>query len=538
MNRDVFLERIRGEHQPWDVAIIGGGATGLGAAVDAASRGYRTLLLEQGDFAQGTSSRSTKLVHGGVRYLQQGNVSLVMEALRERGRLFENAPHLVLNRRFVLPAYSWWERSYYGIGLKLYDVLAGKRSFGKSRLLSKRETLRELPGIVEEQLRGGVAYHDGQFDDARLAIALALTAADLGATLVNYARVEGLLKSEGRVSGVVARDLESEDQFEIPARAVVNATGVFVDGIRRIDDAAARNLVSPSQGIHVVLDRAFLPSESALLIPRTEDGRVLFAVPWHERLLLGTTDTPVADVSLDPQPLDEEIDYLLSYAARYLKRAPSRSDVVSTFAGLRPLVGSDDDSDTASISRDHVVRISKSGLITVTGGKWTTYRKMGEDTIDEAARVGELPDRPSATADLRLHGWIRGVTNAGPLDVYGSDRSQVERTLDEEERGKESLHRRLPYHRGEVVWAARCEMARTIEDVLSRRLRALLLDAHAALESAPAVADLMAGELGRDEDWKQSQIEAFERLAGKYLPEGGMSTEHITESQRELSVRK
>lgn len=537
MKRDVFLERIRGEDRPWDVAIIGGGATGLGAAVDAASRGYRTLLLEQSDFAQGTSSRSTKLVHGGVRYLQQGNISLVLEALRERGILFENAPHLVHNLRFVLPAYSWWERPYYGIGLKLYDVLAGKQSLGNSHLLSKTETIRELPGIVEENLRGGIVYHDGQFDDARLAVALARTAADLGATVVNYMRVEALRKTEGRVSGVAARDLETGDLLEIPSRAVVNATGVFVDAIRKKDDPDARSLVSPSQGIHIVLDRSFFPSESALLIPRTEDGRVLFAVPWHEHVLLGTTDTPVNDVSTEPRPLDEEIDYLLRYASRYLKRAPTRSDILSSFAGLRPLVSSDDESDTASISRDHVVRISKSGLITVTGGKWTTYRKMGEDAIDEAVRIGELTDRPSPTDDLRLHGWNRPGATPEMLDVYGSDAPQVQEILEAEDRGEERLHYRLPYRRGEVIWAARYEMARTVEDVLSRRTRTLLLDARAAIESAPAVADLMAGELGRDEDWKQTQIREFLRLAGEYVP-NGTTTEHVTESREELSIRK
>lgn len=515
--------------------IIGGGATGLGAAVDAGSRGYRTLLLEQSDFGKGTSSRSTKLVHGGVRYLQQGNISLVLEALRERGRLIENAPHLVTNRSFVLPAYSWWERPFYGIGLKIYDQLAGKRSLGNSRFLSRDETLRMLPGIQDDHLRGGVIYHDGQFDDARLAIALARTAVDLGASVVNYVRVDGLLKTAGRVRGVSARDLETGDELEIPSRVVVNATGAFVDAVRRLDDPRARNMVSPSQGIHIVLDRAFFPSESALLIPRTADGRVLFAVPWHGRVLLGTTDTPVDQVSLEPRPLEEEIEYLLEYAGRYFKQRPTRSDVLSTFAGLRPLVSSGDDTDTASISREHVVRISKSGLITVTGGKWTTYREMAEDTIDEAVRTGNLANRRSRTANLRLHGWRRPGAQPDPFDAYGADGPFVQKIVDEEDGLGEILHARLPYQRGEVVWAVRHEMARTVDDVLSRRTRALTLDAQAAIECASDVADLMARELDRDERWKASQLREFRQLAGTYLPRDNQA-DRPADSHEEISI--
>ena len=534
MNRDASLESVQSSDRPWDVIIIGGGATGLGAAVDSASRGYRTLVLEQCDFAKGTSGRSTKLVHGGVRYLQQGNVALVLEALRERGRLIENAPHLVHNRQFVLPAYAWWERPFYGAGLKLYDLLSGRRSLGKSRILSKAQTLEMLPGITDEGLRGGIAYYDGQFDDARLAIALARTAADLGATIVNYVRVEGLLKTERGIRGVSALDLETGEGYEIPGRAMVNATGAFVDSVRRMDDPGTKNLVNPSQGIHIVLDRSFFPSESALLIPRTADGRVLFAVPWHDRVLLGTTDTPVEKVSLEPRPLAEEIDYLLTYAARYFKRPPTRSDVLSTFAGLRPLVNPGDDSDTASISREHVVRISKSGLITVTGGKWTTYRKMAEDTIDEAIRVGKLADRRSETAGLRLHGWQLPGPRPEPFDVYGADAPLLEKIVEEENRGQR-LHPRLPYVHGEVIWATRYEMARTVEDVLSRRTRALMLDADAALESAPVVAALMAHELGRNARWQDSQLREFRLLAGAYLPPAEKA-ERSADSHEEISI--
>ena len=405
MNREVFIDQIRDEDRPWDVIIIGGGASGLGAAVDAASRGFRTVLLEQADFAEGTSSRSTKLIHGGVRYLRQGNVALVREALRERSRLCKNAPHLVRNLKFMLPAYSRWERPFYGLGLKTYDLLAGKHSLGRSHLLSRARTLEELPGVVASGLRGSVVYHDGQFDDARLALALARTAAGHGAVVVNHVRALDLVKAHGRVTGVVAIDLESGEEMQLHGHAVVNAGGVFVDAIRRRDEPGSPDLVRSSQGIHLVVDRSFFPSRHALLIPRTSDERVLFAVPWHDRVLLGTTDTPVSGPVLDPIPRADEIEYLIDHAARYFERRIEASDILSAYAGLRPLVKQSSARDTASVSRDHVVQTSESGLITITGGKWTTYRKMAEDTIDAAVQVGGLDARPCITAGLQLHGW-------------------------------------------------------------------------------------------------------------------------------------
>ena len=518
MRRDLFIDRIRSDDRLWDVIIIGGGATGLGAAVDAASRGYRTVLLEQSDFASGTSSRSTKLIHGGVRYLRQGNLSLVREALRERSRLFRNAPHLVHNLKFILPAYSRWETAFYGMGLKAYDLLAGRQTLGKSHLVSRARTLNDLPGIESSGLRGSVAYHDGQFDDARLAVALARTAVTHGAAVLNQARVAGLLKANGKVTGVIARDLESGTEIRVSGHTVVNATGVYVDAIRRMDSPEIPTLVRPSQGIHLVIDRSLFPSRHALLIPKTTDGRVLFAVPWQGRVLLGTTDTPVPETVLEPFPSLSEIEYLINHAARYLEHRIKPSDVQGAFAGLRPLVQERDEQDTAAISRDHVVRIAKSGLITVAGGKWTTYRKMAEAAINTAAQVGGLEVRPCITANLPLHGWQAPTDDGETLQRYGSDRPFVKDMIGNVEGGQVPLHPELPYLKGEVYWAVRCEMARTVSDVLVRRMPVLILHRKAALECAPVVAQIMAQELERDQAWVEAQIDAIKRQAAACVP--------------------
>lgn len=519
MNRDEMIRRLREQRGFWDFLVVGGGATGLGTAVEAAARGYTTLLLEQSDFAKGTSSRSTKLVHGGVRYLRQGNISLVVEALRERGLLVRNAPHLVRNLSFIVPNYDWWEGPFYGIGLKLYDVLAGRLGLGPSRLLSREETLAHIPTLEPAGLRGGVIYYDAQFDDARLAVNLAQTLADLGGTPINYMPVVGLLKARGVVHGVAARDVETGEEHEIHARVVVNATGVFCDAVRRLDDRDAPAIVSPSQGVHLVLDRSFQPGESAIMVPHTDDGRVLFAVPWHDRVVIGTTDTPVSEVSLEPVPRDEEVEFLLTHTARYLTRDPTPADVLSVFAGLRPLVRQDGREDTASLSRDHTLLISPSGLVTITGGKWTTYRKMGEDAVNEAALVAGLEERPSRTRELRIHGWLKNLDAVAPWGVYGSDAPALEQMAKAKPAWAEPLHPRLPYRSCEVVWAVREEMARTVEDVLARRTRALLLGARASVEAAPAVARLMAAELGRDEAWVARQVADYRELARRYVLE-------------------
>jgi glycerol-3-phosphate dehydrogenase len=549
MKRDEMLKNLTDASTPWDIIIIGGGATGLGTAVDAAARGYRTLLLEQSDFAKGTSSRSTKLIHGGVRYLQQGNLKLVRESLRERGLLTRNAPHLVKHLAFIVPNYTWWEGPFYGAGLKLYDTLAGRLGLGPSRHLSRKQTLARLSTLEPKGLRGGTVYYDGQFDDARLAITLAQTAVDLGATVLNYVQVTGLMKlassstfaNKGgapKIRGVMARDLETNRQYELAARVVVNATGVFSDAVRRLDDPRAPRTLAPSQGAHIVLHRSYLPGESAIMVPKTDDHRVLFAIPWRHRVLIGTTETTVADPQLEPRPLREEIDFLLHHAARYLTQDPRPKDVLSAFAGLRPLVKKTSVRNTALVPRDHALTVSPTGLVTITGGKWTTYRKMAEDTVDCAAEVGGLPRRACSTTKLPLHGCPEKLPSArrgGPKSLlsdqptqpdgepwqeYGTDAAGLRALCEENSSWAELLHPELPHRVAEVIWAVRHEMARTVDDVLARRIRLLLLDARASMELAPTLAKCMAAELGRDAQWQQEQVTAFRKLAEGYLVPG------------------
>ena len=519
MNRDDILRRVRRNPGPRDVIVVGGGATGVGVALDAASRGHDVVLLEQSDFGKGTSSRSTKLIHGGVRYLQQGNIPLVMEALKERGILRGNAPHLVHDLPFVVPNYKWWEAPFYGIGMRVYDVLAGKYGFGQSRNLSLEETLECIPNIQTEGLKGGVVYHDGQFDDARLLIALARTAHDQGADLLNYAEVTGLLKGgDGFLTGVEVIDHESRDSFELHGRVVVNATGTFTDGVRTMDDPAARPIIQPSQGVHLVLDRSFLAGDAAIMVPQTDDGRVLFAIPWLDRVLVGTTDTPVDDPSLEPRALEDEVTFLLEHARRYMEKDPEREDILSIFAGLRPLVAAEDTGDTSEISREHAVRVSGSGLLTIAGGKWTTYRKMAEDTVDLAQTLGDLETRACVTGELNIQGFHRHADRYGRLAPYGSDAPDVQACMDEKGGWDEPLHPRLELTRGEVAWFARTEMARTVDDVLARRSRALLLDARAAMDAAATVAGILADELDRDAGWAEEQVRSFLEMADGYVP--------------------
>ncbi|HEY0784331.1 MAG TPA: glycerol-3-phosphate dehydrogenase/oxidase [Acidobacteriaceae bacterium] len=531
MNRDEMVARVEGRTEPWDVVVIGGGATGAGVAVDAATRGLSVLLLEREDFGKGTSSRSTKLVHGGVRYLEQGNISLVMEALKERGLLRKNAPHLVHDLAFVVPNYSWWEAPFYGIGMKVYDLLAGKYGFGRSRILSREETLQRLPTIQKDGLRGGVVYYDGQFDDARLLIHLMMTAAENGETVLNYAAVTRLSKdAEGYVDGVEVLDRETGRSFAAQAKVVVNATGIFTDEVRRMAEGEhARTLVAPSQGIHLVFDRSFLHGDSAIMVPHTSDGRVLFAIPWHGHLVVGTTDTSIDAPCYEPLPFAEEIAFILETAAQYLSRPPSRDDILSIYVGIRPLVkeGGEDGggkspvAKTSSLSRDHTIHIDNSGLLTIVGGKWTTYRHMAEDTVDHAITLGKLKEAACATRDLKIHGFYPDALEMlGELAVYGNDAEAVEALAAERPEWAERLHPELPYIAAEIIWAARHEQSRTVDDALSRRTRALLLNAAAATAMAPRVASLLAAELGRDQAWIDAQVRAFQKLAAQYLPTG------------------
>lgn len=492
LQRPQFLDRLPGSE--WDVLIVGGGATGIGAALDAASRGYRTLLLERQDFSGATSSRSTKLIHGGVRYLAQGNLSLVRESLHERGLLLKHAPALVKPLEFLVPTHSLWETAYYATGLKAYDALAGGNRLKWSAALSQRAALQRVPTLAAGKLWGGVSYYDAQFDDARLALAAASTAARLGATVLNYFTVNGFLKTDGRVRGVVATDSETGREYELSAKVVINATGIYTDDLRRVDDPTSKPLLQLSQGVHIVLDRSFLPGETAIIVPSTEDGRVLFLIPWQGATLVGTTDIPATRAEQEPRPTREEIEYLLEYFGKYVTRNPTRHDVRSCFAGLRPLVKAADVQATSQISREHIIQVSPSGVVSVAGGKWTTFRKMGADVVSAAVRSARLTAAPSTTSELVL------TPEAGYAELFSP---QTPPPAPTEELVRHFVH---------------SEMARTLDDVLSRRTRWLMIDAREAVRLAPGVAQMLSRELGRDAQWAEAETARFRALAAGYLP--------------------
>ncbi|CAN5359014.1 glycerol-3-phosphate dehydrogenase/oxidase [soil metagenome] len=533
--RRELLARLAADKH-YDLAIIGGGATGLGVALDAASRGYSVVLVDAHDFAQGTSSRSTKLVHGGVRYLAQGDIAMVREGLHERRTLLENAPHLAQPLAFVMPGYKFWETPFYGVGLLVYDLLAGSSGLGKTAFLSRKGTLATLPGVRAEGLKSGVRYWDGQFDDARLAIALARTAALQGALLVNHCPVVELLHQNGEVSGFICSDAETGRRYRVQADCVVNATGVWVDGVRQMDSDAVgappEPMVAPSQGVHIVVDREFLPGGQALLVPKTADGRVLFAVPWLGKVILGTTDTPRRDLALEPEPFADEVAFLLDESARYLARAPTRADVRSVWVGLRPLVAPprSEGEPTKTLSRAHTVLVSKSGLVTVTGGKWTTYRSMAVHVLETCVASGLLAQRGEPrTAHLPLVGaeaagaiapgahisdppGIHLYGNEGPFVASGSGGGRdllagvgglSSRATNCAEDGvlTEAM----------VRFAVTHEYARTVEDVLARRSRLLFLDAARARDVAAEVARLVHAETGND-----PQLHAFVEQTHRY----------------------
>ncbi|QQT25430.1 glycerol-3-phosphate dehydrogenase/oxidase [Sphingobacterium spiritivorum] len=505
--------------QQWDIAIIGGGATGLGIAADAASRGYKTILLEKYDFAKATSSRSTKLVHGGVRYLANGDVKLVYSALHERGLIFRNAPHVARIQSFIIPCYSWFSKLKYLIGLKLYDWMAGSLRIGKSVYLNKNEVLSKLPTVKASSLQGGIQYFDGQFDDARLALNLGQTAAEYGATIINYADVIHIDKNQAaKVSGLTFVDQETGQSHTIQAKSIINATGIFVDDILKLEEPKHKNLVRPSQGTHIVVDKKFLGKSDALMIPETSDGRVLFGVPWHGHVLLGTTDTPLDQHQIEPRPLEEEIKFILDTAYNYMEHAPTRSDILSVFAGLRPLAApqGDDVNSTKEISRDHKLISNASGLVTITGGKWTTYRKMAEETINLAIKVAALEPKACMTKTLKIHGYAQNEEQ-GHWKFYGSDAEGIRALAASSPELAAVLHPKFEHIAAEVVWAVRHEMARNVEDVLARRMRILFLDAKASLDMAPQVAKLMAQTLGKDEPWINEQLENYRQLVKNYI---------------------
>jgi glycerol-3-phosphate dehydrogenase len=514
--------KISDHKVPFDFIVIGGGASGIGIVLEAASRGYSAVLFEKSDFVKSTSSKSTKLVHGGVRYLAQGDLALVREACIERGLLLQNAPHLVQNQSFIIPAYGLYDEILYTAGLKVYDMMAGKYSLGTSRRISRREVTSRLPSISEKKLSAGIVYYDGQFDDARLAINVLQTSAGMGAAVINHSPVEDLLKDiSGRLDGVRIRDLLTGNSYEIKGRVIVNATGVFADEIMQLDMPGKKSLIRPSQGIHLVVDSSFLPGNDAVMIPKTDDGRVLFAVPWHGKVILGTTDTPIEQGSLEPVALEEEIDFILSTASRYLKKTPGRSDILSIFAGLRPLAAESNGKSrkTREISRNHKIFVSASGLMTIIGGKWTTFRKMGEDMITRAEQVNGWNKTRSVTRRMKIWGFSDSNDLNDPLHVYGSDKDGLMELVKKDPGMGESLSEKLQVIKARVIWAIREEMAVNIEDVLARRTRCQLLDARESIRMAPAVAQLMAREMGHNDQWIRQQVDAYRQVTLKYMPD-------------------
>lgn len=503
MDRNKQLVRI-GETPEWDIVIIGGGATGLGAAIDAVSRGYQTLLIEQYDFSKGTSSKSTKLIHGGVRYLAQGNIKLVIEALKERTYLINNAPHLSKIQPFIIPVYSLWEKIFYTIGLKVYDLLSGKFSLGKTSMLSKKETLDALPVLIEKKVKGGVLYYDGQFDDSQLCIEMAETAVGLGACIINYCKATDFIKNTHTIVGVKVLDTLSNEKYDIKSKSVINATGVFTNAILKLDEQENTGLVVPSQGIHLVIDKEKYVSTFAMMIPKTADGRVLFAVPWHSKIILGTTDTPIKKIDIEPIPLKEEINFIINHYNTYSKIAISKEDVKSVYVGLRPLVKNKAGKiKSAQISRAHFIEVASSGLVTITGGKWTTYRKMAYDAVNNAVFVAKLKKNKCITENLPIGNPIKKAATILLIENENITYCNF-------------IHKDYPYTISEIIYATRYQMAQTLEDILARRIRLLFLDASIALEVAPTVVKVMASELKKDTQWEEEQVEVFKQLVGQY----------------------
>jgi glycerol-3-phosphate dehydrogenase len=515
MNREEELYILSHEKE-YDIIIIGGGATGLGCAVDAASRGFKTLLLEKSDFAKGTSSRSTKLVHGGVRYLAQGNIRLVKDGLLERGRLLQNAPHVCHKLAFVMPSYKWWHKWFYGTGLWWYEFLSGELSLGKTRLLSKKQTLDFLPDLIIRHINGGVLYFDGQFDDCRLAVDLAQTAIEQGATVINYCGVTGFLKKGTDITGVLAKDKISGKEIEIKAKVVINATGVFADELLQMAEGQSENTIAPSQGIHLVVDKHFFKGDAGMMMPKTDDGRVIYFIPWQGKVILGTTDTPVEDILDDPRPLKEEVDFVINHFNRYAATNIEYKDVKSVFVGLRPLAKVKGVLKTKVMPRDHVIKVFPSGLVHVTGGKWTSYRSMAKHAINRAIQSSELEFMPCETRHLKIHGWTE-IKNETHLSVYGTDAAAITQMMADDVSLSAKIHALYPYTKAEILWIIENEMVSTVEDILARRIRLLFLDARAAMEAAPMIASLLASHNGKDKQWEKEQLESFNELAEGYL---------------------
>lgn len=518
IHRDKLISQLTSTKE-WDIIIIGGGASGLGIAVDAASRGFKTILFEQYDFAKGTSSKSTKLLHGGVRYLAQGDIKLVIEALEERGHLEKNARHLFKKQEFIIPNYTWWKGPYYLMGLKLYDWLSKRLSLGSSKYISKKTVLKRLPTLKDKGLANGVSYFDGQFDDARLAINLAQTAIELGAVCLNYMNVESFNKNTNDIiESIKVQDVETNTTYSIKGKAIINATGIFTDSVLKMYHPNHKKTVIPSQGIHLMLDSSFLQSEKAIMIPKTIDGRVLFIIPWHNKVIAGTTDTLIKKPKIEPVPLQEEVDFILETINQYLTKTATRSDVLSVFSGLRPLAKpSNNTISTKEVSRSHKIIIDNN-LISIIGGKWTTYRKMAEDVVNQVIDSFQFKKVPCKTEEISIHGNVSEISiPPDHLYYFGSD---LDAYLDFEKSNPEyaeKIHPKYNFTKGQIVWSIQHEMARSVEDFLSRRIRLLLLDAVSARESAPIVASIMAKEMNKDANWEENEIKTFTKLTYKYI---------------------
>ena len=518
MKRAELIGRIADSEKIWDMIVIGGGATGLGVAVDAASRGYSVALFEMDDFAKSTSSRSTKLVHGGVRYLQKGDVMLVLEALRERGRMKANAPHLVKDQSFLISNYRHWDNFLYFFGLLFYDILSFGFGYGRSRFVRAKTVMKYIPTSVQKGLKGGVVYHDGQFDDSRMAISLAQTCVDNGGVALNKMRVKSITHINGKVSGVVVEDGLTGKSYDVKAKSIVNAGGVYVDDVMKMDSPDHTKMIVPSQGVHLVLDMKFLQSDYAIMVPKTSDGRVLFAVPWHNKVVVGTTDIVRPTPQSEPVPLDEEIEFILKTASLYMNPAPTRADIQSVFAGQRPLAAPKKEGKSSKeISRGHKIFTSQSGMVTITGGKWTSYRLMAEDTVNRAIKVAGLEPRACVTKKLRIHGYKNGVDLQDHLYIYGSDAEAINDLIISNPEYSKRLSAKYDYTVAEVLWAVRHEMANSVEDVLARRVRLLFIDAREAIAVAPQVAQIMAKELGKSQEWIDNQVDSFVKLASNYF---------------------
>ena len=518
MNRKVMMDKLKSDSKTYDFIIIGGGATGIGVALEASARGYSVVLLEKSDFTKSTSSKATKLLHGGVRYLAQGDIGLVREAVVERGLMLKNAPHITKSQSFIIPTHGLYDEVLYTVGLTFYDLLAGKLSLGRSRRISKAKTLERISLINPDKISAGVVYYDGQFDDSRMAINVLQSSVEMGAQVVNYCSVDGLVKdTNGKLTGVKVIDEEDGTSFEIKGKQVVNATGVFADDVLQMDSPGAEKTIAPSQGVHLILDKSFLPGDDAITIPKTDDGRVLFLVPWHNKVIVGTTDTPLEQESLEPVALEEEIGFILSTASRYLTKAPKRSDVLSVFAGLRPLAATKGKGNkTKEISRSHKIYTSKSGLLTMVGGKWTTFRRMGEDLVNKAEKNNNWSHVRTKTKHLKIHGYKENVNYDNPLHFYGSDEEPL-LELSKQNGWDSSISDSMGVIKAQVIWAVRNEMALNVEDFLARRVRCQLLDAKESVKMAPEVAKIMAKELGKDEAWQTKEVADYLEVTSNYI---------------------